>query len=285
LPETRPSPSRSRLRRAQSCALTPELRPRSKSLPLRFSSGFLPPLALPPRLAPLSENSIAHRFRSAHDDLPPEPPRNSASARAHASHGVHNPLRDKSYGSPLGYPDRSLDQDPRLTRPESSCVPPSGFLSLSTACSSRGRAALFHAAATCRVSPSRGFPFQTASPDSSSGRALLPLQPHLPEALDRNLWLPSMRPTGFKALLRLKVRSQGADVTLSLGPIPSWDSGSSTGLVLSLPWSRLATPPPLMPLAAGLAHLGVGSPPEGGLPRPGLAVPLAGLQRVTGQGA
>jgi hypothetical protein len=35
--------------------------------------------------------------------------------------------------------------------------------------------------------------------------------------------LPSMRPTDFRALLRLKVRTRRADVTLSFGPIPSWD--------------------------------------------------------------
>jgi hypothetical protein len=114
------------------------------------------------------------------------PTRRHASARAHASRGVLYPLRDKSYGSPLGYPDRSLGQDPRQHRPDASCVPPSGFLSLSTDCSSRGPAALFHAAATCRVFPFRGFPSQAASRGSSPRRALLPLHPRLPEACSRN---------------------------------------------------------------------------------------------------
>jgi hypothetical protein len=48
-------------------------------------------------------------------------------------------------GSPLGYPDRSLDPDQRARRPDAHSVPPSGFLSLSAACSSRGFEALFHA--------------------------------------------------------------------------------------------------------------------------------------------
>jgi hypothetical protein len=70
---------------------------------------------------------------------------------ANASPGVSFPLRDTNGRSPLapGFPN-------------SRYVPPSGFLNLSAACSSSHRAALFHAAATSRVPPSRGFPSRVA---------------------------------------------------------------------------------------------------------------------------
>jgi hypothetical protein len=54
-------------------------------------------------------------------------------------------------------------------------VPPSGFLSLSTACSGPDSTGLFHPAATSRVLPVQGLPASCSRPASSATRAPLPL--------------------------------------------------------------------------------------------------------------
>jgi hypothetical protein len=107
--------------------------------------------------------------------------------------------------------------------PRAHHVPPSGFLSLSTACSSRSPAALFHAAATCRVPPLQGFSLAC----SRSASSTLPC----PHAVGR----PTVRlsdlserrskgPFDFKALLHPRVRLPCSGITRCRGSIPSWVS-------------------------------------------------------------
>jgi hypothetical protein len=280
LSQLRPKPA---LRRSDFSS--PLLKSRLSPLRLNLPPSLQPP-STPPRLCP--KTRPRRGFQPSRGQLGAGPPERCASARAHASHGVLRPLRDTGCGSPLGYPERSLDPDPREHHPDARSVPPTGFLSLSAACSSRGFAALFHAAATCRVSPSRGFPFQPASPGSSPGRALLPLPPHLPEVRGRNLGLPSMRPTDFRALLRLKVRTRRSNVTLSFRPIPSWDSYvlSRAFPLPAVPRSlRRAHAAPLMPLVFQARSPAGGSGPEGLSPAAGSRSLRTGLQRIAGQGA
>jgi hypothetical protein len=154
--------------------------------------------------------------------------------------------------------------------------------------SSRNCAALFHAAATCRVRlPPGGFPSRQPHQTRRLAVPSCRYETHLPETEGRNLRLPSMRPFDFRALLRLKVRSLGADVTLSRGPIPSWDfsflfRASPRPCRAALPLGDAA---PLMPFAFRARSAFGCSGPEGLSP---LLTPQSlgpWLQRLAGQGA
>jgi hypothetical protein len=145
---------------------------------------------------------------------------------ANASPGFSFPLRDISGRSPLtpGFPN-------------SRYVPPSGFLNLSAGYSSSNPAALFHAAATSRVPPSRGFPSRVAG---SPHRIALPswrwLSFHSPS--------PSPEPVSG-AFARLQGFHPPAEsvfpatmVRPSQGLVPLMGFLSSPGFSLLLSWSR-----------------------------------------------
>jgi hypothetical protein len=184
----------------------------------------------------------------------------SAALFATSAAGVGSATRDRSLGpGPSQTP-------PRCLRP----FRPQAFSASRRLDSSRGLAALFHAARHVQGSfPPGGFPprqpHQARRLAVPSCRYRLTCQkPRRPKPAA----LPSMRPTDFRALLRLKVRSLRSDVTRSTGPIPSWDSVSSPGLSRSLPcfrftseeaWLRLRS----CPWSVGLARLWPAFGPEG----------------------
>jgi hypothetical protein len=101
---------------------------------------------------------------------------------------VLSPLRS-SFATPSGlpfreslsclgsFPFRDITGGVHLPREHtfSRYVPPSGFLSLSTACSASGLAGLLHPAATSRVSSVQGLLSTRSRPDSSPGSSSLPL--------------------------------------------------------------------------------------------------------------
>jgi hypothetical protein len=168
---------------------------------------------------------------------------------------------------------------PARALPRARVVPPSGFLSLSAGCSSPRPAALFHAAATCRVRPFRGFPFRTGTPARHPRRPSCRYTYGPGRTIETTLPFP--KATGFRALLRPKVRLLCSDVTPHRGPIPSWDFWPLPGSqslcrararrlpLRSCPWPEARSDADHDPKARAGAF----------------AVPLAGLQRIAGQGA
>jgi len=97
----------------------------------------------PPSPAPCEAGSSSRERSSPSEFSSPHPP---AASRLQAPSLGFVPLRDINRRSP-----RSRASQARF-------VPPSGFLTPSTACSSIGLADLFHPAATSGIHPSGGFP-------------------------------------------------------------------------------------------------------------------------------
>jgi hypothetical protein len=106
---------------------------------------------------------------------------------------------------------------PRLADTE--YVPPSGFLTLSAACSSLERPALFHAGNAHGVSPSRGFPSLPGPTARHSGIALLTFLPRIGQSVARSGRRRASREGAYRAVperrVRRLVRLQGLAPTTS----------------------------------------------------------------------
>jgi hypothetical protein len=181
------------------------------------------------------------------------------SSRHRLRESARLPVTDRSVPDPRKHHPGACDLSAlRLSQPLGGLTPPAAWRPC------------FMPHATCRVPSLQGVSLpgsldQTRRLAVPSCRYRLTCQkPRRPKPAA----LPSMRPTDFRALLRLKVRSLRSDVTRSTGPIPSWDSVSSPGLSRSLPcfrftseeaWLRLRS----CPWSVGLARLWPAFGPEG----------------------
>jgi hypothetical protein len=171
-------------------------------------------------------------------------------------------------------------EDLQRAFPRARHVPPSGFLSLSTGCSSRSFTALFHAAATYRVPPSRGFPSRAAGAPRRCPCALLPLRcpsppsPRFLGAQERPVSpeLQGLAPPASPSPLLRCYPSQGPDPLMGFPPLPGLHS-SCRGESLRLSSAHALSPPGLLARRRR---------PRGTVASKS-AVPSVGLQRIAGQ--
>jgi hypothetical protein len=177
-----------------------------------------------------------------------------------------------------------VHEDPRkdLQRafPWARHVPPSGFLSLSTGYSSRSFAALFHAATTYRVLPSRGFPSRAAGASHRCPCALLPLRcPSPPSLRLLGAWelpaspeLQGLAPPASPSPLLRCYPSQGLDPLMGFPPLPG-PHPSCRGESLRLSSAHALSPPGSLTRLLRPREAFAGK----------LVVPSVGLQRVAEQ--
>lgn len=139
--------------------------------------------------------------------------------------------------TPLRDIDRRSPHSRRLPRPH--FVPPSAFLTPSTACSSIGLAGLFHPAATSRIRSSGVFPPAQPS-ELVARRALVPVDPIPLPAFPQ---APGTSSPAFRACLRAGIRRDTPGVSRSVARSPL--EFILPRVLLCAPWRRLwSTPPP-----------------------------------------